>query len=368
MLMWVNLPGLRRAKLAFADPENGRRLPPWPLARAESASQRWQPMLRQLIFAATVATVGIPSAVVAAHDLGADGDLIGKSLAITTNEEDTLVGIARRHDLGFVELLAANPGIDPWLPGPDTTILLPTARLLPDAPRRGIVINLAELRLYYFPASRESVVTFPVGTGKAGSETPLGKTYIVRKRERPWWVPPPSIRAEQPQLPAVVPPGPENPLGAFALDLGWPGYIIHGTNNALGVGRRVSHGCIRLYPEDIARLFARVRVGAPVAVVDQDVKLGWFEDELYLEVHPTQLQADELEAGGRFDARPIPDLDARARIAAGPEADRIDWQIVRTAASQRRGIPVRITRPARRRPGSVKTPGERPSAGTLLAQ
>ncbi len=304
-------------------------------------------MLRQLIFAATVATAGISSAVVAAHDFRADGDLIGKLLAITTNEEDTLVGIARRHDLGFVELLAANPGIDPWLPGPDTTILLPAAHLLPDARRRGIVVNLAEQRLYYFPASPEPVVTFPVGSGKAGSETPLGATYIARKRERPWWVPPPSIRAERPELPAVVAPGPDNPLGAFALDLGWPGYVIHGTNKPIGIGRRVSHGCIRLYPEDISRLFGRVQVGTPVVVVDQDVKLGWFGDELYLEVHPTQLQADELEAGGRFNARPIPDLEARVRTAAGPQADRIDWAIVRAAAGERRGIPVRITRPAR---------------------
>lgn len=273
---------------------------------------------------------------------GAADALIGAFELASTRAEDTLLQIARRHGLGFVELMAANPGVDPWLPGEGTLLVLPKAHVLPDAPRRGIVINLADQRLYYF--APKAVVSYPVGTGRAGCETPLGETHVAGKRAAPSWTPPETIRAERPELPAVVPPGPDNPLGTFALDLGWPEYVIHGTNKPLGIGRRVSHGCIRLYPEDIERLFKAVPIGTPVTIVDQPLKLGWFADELYLEAHPTQAQADEIESTGRFTFEPVPDLDFLVLSAARGAARRIDWTAVYTAARERRGVPARITR------------------------
>lgn len=284
------------------------------------------------------------TALVAPAAAAAAGDLIGEIGTHETVAEDTLLHLARRYDLGFVELVAANPGVDPWLPGAGVRLVLPTAHLLPAAPRRGVVVNLAEQRLYHFPSAGGPVETYPLGTGRDGCQTPLGETRIAGKRARPTWIPPASIRAERPELPAAVPPGPDNPLGAFALDLALPGYVIHGTNKPLGIGRRVSHGCIRMYPEDIRRLFARVAPGTPVTIVDQPVKLGWSGNALFLEVHPSQTQADEIEASGRFTPQPIPDLATRVRDAAGLEAERLDWARVWATARQRRGVPVRITR------------------------
>ena len=272
-------------------------------------------------------------------------DLIGEAAQHVTSEDETLIDLARRFRVGFVELMAANPGVDPWLPGEGTRLELPTRHLLPSAPREGLVVNLAEQRLYYFPPTPAAVLTFPISSGGPGCETPLGLTHITRKRPDPSWVPPESIRRQRPELPAVVPPGPDNPLGRFALDLGWPGYVIHGTNQPFGIGRRVSHGCIRMYPEDIARLFPRVAVGTPVRVVEQAVKLGWHAGELYLEVHPGQWQIDELEMTGRLANRAPPPLSGWIRATAGADAPRLDWALINAIAAARRGLPTRITRP-----------------------
>ncbi len=273
-----------------------------------------------------------------------DGDLLGQVRLHRVQKDETLIDIALRERLGFVELRAANPGIDPWIPKVGATLVLPTAHLLPDAPRQGIVVNLADQRLYHFPPGAPPV-SFPVGIGRAGCETPTGETRIVRKREHPTWVPPASIRAERPDLPASVPPGPWNPLGDHALDLGWESFAIHGTNQPLGIGRRVSHGCLRLYPADIAALFDSVEVGTEVRVLDQPVKFGWSGGELYLEVHPTQLQADELEAStGRVTPEPVFGLDAKLLRAAGKAAVRLDWRRIKATARERRGIPIQITR------------------------
>lgn len=271
------------------------------------------------------------------------GDLIGEVSYYRIKEGETLLEIARLHDLGYVELLAANPGMDPWLPPPGRTLLLPTAHLLPDAPRDGIVINLSELRLYYFPGRDGRAVTYPIGIGREGWETPTGTTSISRKREAPTWTPPESIRQARPELPAAVPPGPDNPLGDFALDLGWPRYVIHGTNKPYGIGRRVSSGCIRLYPEDIEDLFGSVKTGVKVTVVDQPMKLGRVDGELYIEAHPDTGQADELESRGRFTSRPVADYREIVTEFAGDDAPRIVWPIVEQAIETRRGIPVRIT-------------------------
>lgn len=257
--------------------------------------------------------------------------------------------IARRYDFGFVELRAANPGIDPWRAGEGREIVLPTLHLEPpvgaDAgARRGIVVNLAEMRLYLFRGPGVPAISFPIGIGREGWETPTGTTTIVQKRRNPTWVPPASIRARDPRLPAQVPPGPNNPLGAFALNLGWPSYVIHGTNKPDGVGRRVSHGCLRLYPEDIERLFDLVEVGTPVSIIDQPVKLAWLGDALYLEVHPSQTQAVQVELTGSFLPEPLPDLLASVERARGGRIADIDWPLVAKAAQERRGVAVRISR------------------------
>lgn len=276
----------------------------------------------------------------AAAPPGAPDDLIGRNLLHRAVAGDDLVELALDYRVGYVELLAANPGVDPWLPGVGTELVIPGEHILPDAPRRGIIVNLAELRLYHFAADRR-VASMPIGIGSEGLETPLGDTTVVNKRKDPTWWPPPSIRVEKPELPASVPPGPDNPLGAFALDLGLPLYRIHGTNRPYGVGRRVSHGCIRLYPEDIAALFAEVRVGTPVRIVDQPVKLGWQDGRLYLEMHPTQQQVDAIEAGGAIDGWPPQDPTEliRAFVAASGRDVQVNWTVVDRIAQARTGVP-----------------------------
>lgn len=269
-------------------------------------------------------------------------DIIGELKIHTAQWEDMFVELMRAHDVGFNEIVGANPGIDPWVPGTGTRILLPTAHILPDAPRRGIVINLPEMRLYYYAPTGE-IISHAIGIGEEGWGTPRGSTTITRKQANPAWYPPASIRAEKPELPSVVPAGPDNPLGEHALYLGWNAYLIHGTNKPDGVGRRASHGCIRMYPEGVADIFRRVGPGTSVTVVDQPAKLGWRGGELYLEVHHTLANANALEARDPFTPEPLPDLTERVRKAAGDQASRINWALVDEIASQRLGVPVRIT-------------------------
>ena len=284
------------------------------------------------------------SSIAQAQETGNRGDIIGANQYYQVREGESLLEIARLHDFGFIELVTANPGMDPWVPEPGRTVLLPGEHILPDAPRRGIVINLPELRLYYYGDGIATPITYPIGVGRLGRETPLGSTLITTKRQSPTWTPPASIRAERPDLPATVAPGPENPLGLFAMNLGWPNYVIHGTNKPYGIGRRVSSGCIRLYPEDIERLFDTVDVGTPVMVVDQEIKLGWSAGELYLEIHPSVAEGDYLEEKGWYAPRPVPGLEERILEAAGEQAAKIDWATVARAQRAKRGIPVRITR------------------------
>jgi L,D-transpeptidase ErfK/SrfK len=270
-------------------------------------------------------------------------DVIGALAHMKAREKDTLYDIARRENLGIAELLAANPGIDPWMLYPGQEILMPKAHVLPDGPREGIVINLADQRLYFFPPGG-TVLSFPVGIGRAGSETPPGETTIVGKRENPSWRPPESIRAENPHLPKIVPPGPGNPLGGHALDLGWAGYVIHGTNKPYGIGRRVSHGCIRLNSQDAELLYALVPLGTAVRIVDQPVKIGWKDGRLYLEIHPSQAQCDEIVAREAMTFAEIPDLMSRLLQKVEGDADSLDWRRIDRIAEERRGIPYPISR------------------------
>ncbi len=270
--------------------------------------------------------------------------IIGKPEVHVMQRKETLIGLSRDHQLGLLEVLAVNPGVDPWVPGVGTVIVLPKAHLRPSGEAQGIIVNLAELRIYYFPEDGSEVFTSAIGVGREAFTTPMGETTIVRKKAGPTWTPTAATRADDPTLPPSIGPGPKNPLGAHALYLGWPTYLIHGTNKPPGVGRRVSRGCIRMYPESVETLFGRVPVGAKVRVVSEPVKMGWENGELYIEVHPTHDQLDQLEKEWNFDPNPVTNMDQTIVDAAGLEAWRLDWGLVRAALRERRGIPIQVTR------------------------
>ncbi len=300
-------------------------------------SKRWA-------IAALLMAAAIMPAAASDYSLAPGQAAVGVVGTYVARANDILLDTARDHDLGFTQLMAANPGVNPWLPGAGKRIVLPSRYILPDAPHQGIVINLAEQRLFYFPPGGDRVETFPIGIGVIDATTPLGATRVTDKTPNPTWHPPPSIRAEEPDLPAAIPPGPDNPLGAFALRLGWPNYLIHGTNKPDGVGRNVSHGCIRLYPEDIARLFREVSIGTPVRVVDQEVKTAWIGNTLYVEVHTSKAQAEEIATKGSFKASDPPDLVARVTAAAQTRGARIAWYALRRAGLERTGLLVAVAK------------------------
>ncbi len=289
----------------------------------------------------------VPFRAPAAQESGAgySKNSIGEMARHIANHEDTFIELARRFNLGFVEMRAANPGIDPWLPGEGTEIILPAWHLLPDSPRKGIVINLPEMRLYFYPENGGEPKSFPIGIGREGLGTPIGTTSIVSKTEAPVWRPTKRMREEDPTLPEVVMPGPENPLGTHALYLGWSQYRIHGTNKPYGTGRRVSSGCIRLYPEGIVDLYTLVNVGTRVTVVDQPVKTAWINDTLYMEAHPTVEQADQVEIDGFTATYRLEEGDLKKILnAAGAYVEELDWPSIRKAIRERKGYPVAIAK------------------------
>ncbi len=273
-------------------------------------------------------------------------DLVGHLEFHVAHAEDTLIDLAPALGVGYVELLAANPGVDPWLPKEGSRLVVPRARLLPSGPREGIVINLGDLHLYYFEKGAPPRA-YPIGVAKDGFTTPMGDTVVTSKREDPPWIPGPSARADG--KPARVEPGPDNPLGKYALYLGWPSYLIHGTNEPRGVGRHVSRGCIRLYPDHIAELYARVEPGTPVRVVNEPVKFGRIAGVLFIEVNPDAEQSLELDETGKTPAPRAPeDLREQVTRAAGPDADRVDWPRVERAALRRSGVPTPALLPPQR--------------------
>ena len=266
--------------------------------------------------------------------------VVGHNLIVYSNYEDTLLDIARRFDIGYKEISAANPEVDVWLPGDQQEVFIPNQFILPDAPHEGIVINLAEMRLFYYPKAkageRQTVITHPIGIGREGWETPLGKTRITEKKKDPTWTPTASILKEHEEkgdpLPKVVPAGPENPLGAYAMRLGIPGYLLHGTNKPFGVGMRVSHGCIRLYPEDIEHLFGQVAVNTPVLLVYQPYKAAWENGRLYLEAHQ--------EHNGRVevDSTVVRKSMVDAIVGSVPHTfSEEDWAFINRVAEQAHG-------------------------------
>ncbi len=257
--------------------------------------------------------------------------------------KDTMLDIARAHGLGYQDIKLLNPEVDTWLPGEGMEILLPLQFVLPDAPKEGIVLNIPEMRLYYYPPKKRNqatqVVTYPLGVGREGWSTPYVKTQIIEKKTHPNWYPPESIRAEHEEagdpLPKIVKAGPDNPLGDHALRLGIPQYLIHGTNKPFGIGMRISHGCIRLYPEDIESLFNEVKIGTPVKIVNQPYKVGKLNGVIYLEAHP-HLQEDAARYAGLTEiVRLIVDVTQE-------QSYQIDWNLVDQVVSEHKGIPVAI--------------------------
>jgi len=289
-----------------------------------------------------------------------DGEgVVGQVRHVRAHQEDTLLDIARRFDLGMDEMVAANPDVDVWIPGEGTRVVVPTRFVLPPGPREGIVVNVAEMRLYYYPPpetpwERRIVITHPVGIGRVGLDTPLGRFTVADKITHPSWTVPKAMadayRAKGTPFEAVVPPGPDNPLGDYALVLDVPGYFIHGTNRPWSIGMRVSRGCVRLYPEDILSLFPKVPQGTPVRIVDTPYKVGREHGVWYLEAHPPE--GHDLEAARTAAA----DLLAKAGVTPpGPAADAARAVLMRPP-----GVPAPVTPrdPATRpRPPGSRLPG-----------
>lgn len=270
--------------------------------------------------------------------------VVGEPEVVFATEMDTLSDLARTYGLGYDEIIAANPGVDPWLPGAGMPIVLPTQYVLPDAEHRGVILNIATKRLFYFPAVEEGelpqVLTYPIGIGRVGWETPLGATTVVSKAKDPhWWVPA-SVRREHAEmgnpLPSVVPAGPDNPLGHRVLKLDMPGYLIHGTNTPYGVGMRVSHGCVRLYPENIEFLYELVAVGEVVTIMNEPYQFGQRDGTLFFEAHEP-LEDDVVPA----DELIVALLDSQVDAAGQPLNDHLRKHVT-SLASDPRGIAVSV--------------------------
>jgi L,D-transpeptidase ErfK/SrfK len=294
------------------------------------------------LLAAALLFVAAPAAHAETFLLAPGSDAVGALATVRAAYEDTLTDIARRTGLGYEDMLRANPGIDPWLPGSDTDVVLPTQYLLPAGVRQGMVVNIAEYRLYYFTSvgGQPAVATFPISIGRMDWATPVGRHRVTSKQSRPTWYPPESIRAEHAAegdiLPKAVPPGPKNPLGDFAMRLSASGYLIHGTNKPVGIGMQVTHGCIRMYPEDIEWLFPQVPVGAAVQIVNEPVKFGWVGDALFLEVHP-RLEGDAITEDNGMTAV----MQSFVR-ATGERPAAVDWAVIEEAYRAKLGIPIRV--------------------------
>jgi L,D-transpeptidase ErfK/SrfK len=280
---------------------------------------------------ATVYTLSSPTATV-----------VGDDQSVATVYEDTLYDLARKFSLGSEELIRVNPGVDPWIPGAGKQLIVPGRHILPPGPREGIVVNLPEHRLYYYPKPKRGgpieVITYPVSIGKMDWRTPLGVTHVIGKQKNPTWYPPESVRKEHAEagdpLPASVPSGPDNPLGLFAMRLaaGNGTYLIHGTNNPIAVGLAVTHGCIRMYPDDVAALFPLIPVGMQVRLINEPVKVAWVDGELMLEAHPP------VDAQGQSFEPNIDQFAELLRAAVGNTTVAIHWDYAREVLQKADGV------------------------------
>lgn len=279
-------------------------------------------------------------------------DVIGRLAVVKLEEGDTLPDVARHFGLGINAVSAANPGVDVWVPEDGARLVLPLCFVLPDAPRRGIVINLATMRLFQYKGngSSQEVSTFPVGIGTEDRPSPRGQARVVRKTARPTWHVPASIAADHRKkgdiLPAKVPPGPENPLGEYALYLSKTGYLIHGTNKPASIGLKATNGCMRLYPENIKTLYRDTPVNTPVLIVNQPYLIGERDGVLYMEAHVPQEGPAELE---------LERIHAKLRVLEKKSSRALDWKKVKEVQDEARGIPVPIFEI---RPGSEGTVAE----------
>ncbi len=285
----------------------------------------------------------------AAHALEPiSGDVVGAVISYKAQKNENLSSIAMKFGVGYVELQAANPGVNPsfwlrsrWLAS-GTEITVGAMHLIPsEFAREGVVVNLETSRLFYFKDGKQ-VMTFPIASGKSGWETPTGVTKVYNKRKDPIWTPPPRIRAESPDLPDFIPAGPNNPLGKYAISVGFDGIMFHGTNSPSSVGKKVSHGCMRMYAKDIERLYKAVSIGTPVILMKSSHEIGWQGDTMFLQMAPKVKKAKWEEA------RYAPNLDLYEKIqkAAGPSTT-INWRAVEETVWRADGIPVAIgTRPA----------------------
>jgi L,D-transpeptidase ErfK/SrfK len=271
-----------------------------------------------------------------------DTAVFGEDQTVETVYEDTLYDLARKFSLGSEELIRVNPDVDPWLPGAGKKILIPGRHILPPGPREGIVVNLPEHRLYYFPKPKRGgpiqVITYPVSIGKMDWRTPLGITHVISKQKDPTWFPPESVRKEHAEagdpIPARVPPGPDNPLGAYAMRLaaGNGTYLIHGTNNPIAVGLAVTHGCIRMYPDDVAALFPLIPVGTSVRLINEPIKVAWVDGELLLEAHPP------VDAQGQSFEPDLDQFSAMLQAAVGDTTVAIHWDYAREILQKANGV------------------------------
>jgi len=276
-----------------------------------------------------------------------DIDVVGEIKRVRVQADESLVSLAYRHGIGYREMRLANPGVDMWVPDGGQRVTIPSRFVLPDTPREGIVLNVAEMRLYYYPERKNgqprTVETYPISVGRRDWATPVGKTTIVEKTKNPTWKPPQSIREEARaagrELPAVVEAGPDNPLGQYKMRLGMPGYLIHGTNKPQGIGMRVTHGCARMAPEDIESLFPRVDINTPVRIVNQPVKAGWVANELFVEVHPT-LKEDEEKGIDRIGQA----VEALSRRFDDGQGGTVDYERLNRASERPDGMPEAVTR------------------------
>ena len=276
--------------------------------------------------------------------------VVGEVQIVTASKDDTLTDVARRFNVGYEEILRANPKVDPWLPGEGREIVVPTQYVLPNAPYSGVVINIAAMRIYYFPpvkrGERVVVLTHPIGIGKVGWKTPEGVTKIVRRQKDPTWRVPVSVLKEHHEngqdLDPVIGPGPDNPLGKYAFYLQWPSYLIHGTNKPAGVGLRSSHGCIRLYPEDIEQFFNMVPVGTEVRVVNQPFLFGWGNGQLYLQ--PLDVLEDDERDWNKAQRKLLgKSLSATLQQQLKTHHQQIAWDRVAALTHDPRGIPVPVS-------------------------
>src|SRR6516165_2310344 len=321
-----------------------------------------------LLLSLCLASVSARASVYALPDDGST--VIGEDGKMTTVYEDTLPDLAQRYSLGYYEIIRANPAVDVWIPGAGKHLTLPGRRILPPGPRDGIVVNLPEHSLYFYPkprpGERPAVITYPVSIGKMDWRTPLGETRIVSKVRKPSWYPPESVRKEHAErgdvLPKVVPPGPDNPLGEFAMRLavGGGSYLIHGTNNPLAVGMAVTHGCIRMYPEDIAALFPLVPAGTKVRLINEPVKVAWVEGQLLLEVHPP------VDAEGQSIEPDLQVLEPLLDQELGNDIAAIHWDLARDTLAAATGLPTLVGLAAE--PDSPPPPASAPQPPTATEQ